>query len=348
MSNFSEESTNILIQWLRKVEIEIFEQNKAGYEERGRDVGKAIGAIYDLDKKKSSENVPASKDFQVDRQWTDTILNELFSFNEMGAEYICSITEATIKTNGLKKLLTHTDSSPMFFRGEHIFGWELISRLGRRYSLSKDDVDNNKVTQLELELLREFQSTVKSDKKLRIKIFANSPIISDSDVGWWSIMQHYDKEYGTRMIDISSSLYSALYFACANWDGTVDEANDGKLYMFPYPPGRTETNTPDMFKDQVVGSEDKIETTVETYFNVKSSFDIPRFRISPVMNNRALSQDGYFVWQRDYDKPLKLMGNHFPFRVHRDYKKSIIKELEAIGYTRDRILAENRFDREQI
>ena len=104
-----------------------------------------------------------------------------------------------------------------------------------------------------------------------------------------------------------------------------------------------------MFKEQVVGSEDKIETTVETYFNVQSSFEIPRFRISPVMNNRALSQDGYFIWQRHFDKPLSFVGgNIFPFRIHRDYKQSIIKELEAIGYTRDRILADNRFDRESI
>lgn len=348
MSNdFSEETINVLTKWLRNAEIELSSINAYGWE----DIGKAISAIHRLPRIEKTQNVPESKDFQVSEQWTDLVLDELFAFNKMGAEYICSVTEATIKINGLKKKLSGASNYPMFFRGEHIFGWELISRLGRKYPQAEDDADGNAVTQLELELLKEFQLKVKSDEALETRIFGNSPMISDDDVGWWSIMQHYDEENGTRMIDITSSLYSALYFACADWDGTVDDKNDGKLYMFPYPPGRTETHTPEMFKNQVVGPEDKIETTVETYFNVKSSFDTPRFRISPVMNNRALSQDGYFIWQRHFDKPFsfdKLGGTIFPFRVHREFKRNIIKELEVLGYTRNRILADNRFDRELI
>ncbi len=349
MSSFSEESANILIQWLRKVELEVVEQNMPGYEERRLDIGKAIGAIYHLQKKESSENIPHSTHHQIDRQWTDTILNEVFEFNSMGAEYICSITEATIKVHGLKKLLAHTSSSPMFFRGEHIFGWDLVSRLGRQHPIAWSNVDSKMATSLELQLLNQFQSKVKSSEELKEKIFGEIPIIADNDVGWWSIMQHYDENSGTRMIDVTSSLYSALYFACADWDGSIDETKDGKLYMFPHPPGRTERYNPDMFKEQIIGSEDQIETTVETYFNVRSSFDIPRMRISPIMNNRALSQDGYFIWQRYFDKPLNFVGgNIFPFRIHREYKRSIIQELEFVGYTRDRILADNRFDRESI
>lgn len=343
---FSDETVSILTKWLRMAELELNKNKTLGWE----DIGKAISAIHRLQKIEKTENIPPSEHFQVTEQWTDLMLDDLFSFNKMGAEYICSITEATIKVNGLKKKLSHTSNYPMFFRGEHIFGWDLISRLGRKYQMNWDEVDSKTVTPLELELLEKFQSKVKSDEILKKRIFGDSPIISDDDVGWWSIMQHYDEENGTRMIDVSSSLYSALYFACVDWDGSIDIENDGKLYMFPTPLGRTETNTPDMFKEQVIGSEDKIETMVETYFDVKSSFDVPRFRVSPVMNNRALSQDGYFVWQSYFDKKINTdyLGNHFPFRVHRDYKKSIIKELEAIGYTRDRILAENRFDREII
>ncbi len=371
-NNFSEETINILTKWLRSAEIELSNVNAHGWE----DIGKAISAIHRLPRIEKSQNVPESEHFQVSEQWTDLVLDELFEFNKMGAEYICSITEATIKVNGLKKLLAGTSNYPMFFRGEHFFGWDLISRLGRQHPLAWSNVDSKEVTPLELKFLKEFQLRVKSDKDLETKIFGNSStvesgnvvwryikklinkifgnshVLADDDVGWWSIMQHYDKDRGTRMIDITSSLYSALYFACADFiDGKVDDKNDGKLYMFPHPPGRTETSTPDMFKEQVIGSEDQIETTMETYFNVKSSFDVPRFRISPVMNNRALSQDGYFIWQRHFDKPFnfdKLGGQIFPFRVHRDYKKSIIKELEAIGYTRNRILADNRFDRESV
>lgn len=344
-NNFSEESIKILTEWLRIAERELYNIDKEAFEH----IGKAIGAIHRIPLLKKLENIPKSDHYQVSEQWTNLVLDDLFAFNKMGAEYICSITEATIKVNGLKKKFSANDNYPMFFRGEHIFGWSLISRLGRKHKIDWDNVDSHKVTPLELELLQKFQENVKSDTELQSKIFGDSPIIPDNDVGWWSIMQHYDDENGTRMIDITSSLYSALYFACADWDGSVNCCKDGKLYMFPFPPGRPETYTPDMFKDQVVGPEDKIQTTVETYFNIESSPKAPRFRVSPVMNNRALSQDGFFIWQKDFDKPFRLDnlgGNIFVFRIHREYKESILKELEAIGYTRDRILAENRFNRD--
>lgn len=374
MSNFSENSTNILIKWLRKAEIEVIEQKIPRYEELRLDIGKAMGAIYKLNKKPKVENVPQSDHFQVTEQWTDLMLNEFFPFNENGAEYICSISEATIKVTSLKNVLSHTSPHPMFFRGEHIFGWELISKLGRQHPDYLNNKNTQSVSELELKLLKKFQKKVKEDKELKNKIFGKSfmllengnvivknskklinkifanNILADNDAGWWSIMQHYDEVNGTRLIDITSSLYSALYFACADWDGSVDEKNDGKLYMFPTPTGRTETSEPDMWKDQIVGSEDKIETEVKEYFNVPDDRNIPRFRISPIMNNRILSQDGYFMWQQYFDRKFNtdMFGNHFPFRIHRDYKKNIIKELESIGYTRERILAENRFDREAI
>lgn len=66
-------------------------------------------------------------------------------------------------------------------------------------------------------------------------------------------MQHYDDNYGTRMIDVTTSLYCALFFASADWDGTVDSSVDGKLYMFPHPPGRGETDFPDRHRGQLIG-----------------------------------------------------------------------------------------------
>ena len=160
--------------------------------------------------------------------------------------------------------------------------------------------------------------------------------------GWWSIMQHYDVDHGTRMLDVTSSMHCGLFFACANWDGSVDTSVDGKLYMFPYQPGRGETKSPDMDRGRVVGSEDQKQLTADEYFTIEGSTDFPRFRVSPARNDRALSQDGFFAWQPNFDQPLQTFQLH-PFRIHRDYKKSILSELSAMGYTRDRILATNRF-----
>ena len=155
-------------------------------------------------------------------------------------------------------------------------------------------------------------------------------------------MQHYDETYGTRMIDVTSSLYCALFFACVNWDGTIDEGVDGKLYMFPYQPGRGETDSPERHRGELIGAEDARNRKVDEYFKVEKHLEMPRFRVSPARNDRALSQDGYFVWQPYFDKPLYTL-QLFPFRIHRDFKTSIVKELASMGYTQDRILSNNRY-----
>lgn len=122
----------------------------------------------------------------------------------------------------------------------------------------------------------------------------------------------------------------------------MDSKVDGKLYMFPYQPGRGETDKPERIRGHLVSPEDERQHSAADYFKVEGSLDIPRFKMSTARNDRALSQDGYFVWQPYFDNPLYTF-QIFPFRVHRDYKESMIKELAAMGYTRDRILAENRF-----
>jgi len=344
---FYESNIRILIKWLGEIQQGLQKQDVSNKKEYITDIGKGINAMGSLQKESPSENIPSSNHYQINNKWIDVILDELFSFNNMGDEYICSVTESTLKTNGLKKLIDKELSTPVFFRGEHNFGWELISKIGRTHTIDWNEEDKHKVTKLELNLLREFQKKVKSDKQLKKKIFDNRKILEDNNAGWWSIMQHYDEVNGTRLIDITSSLYSALYFACANWDGSVDSSIDGKLYMFSSQPGRGETNNPDMWESKVYGCEDNIKTTVKTYFDIQGHTEIPRFRVSPEINNRVLSQDGYFIWQACFDKKFNHIAQRFPLRVHRDYKETIIKELATMGYTRKRILAQNRFNREQ-
>ncbi|MEQ1837464.1 MAG: FRG domain-containing protein [Candidatus Nitrotoga sp.] len=302
----------------------------------------AISAFYDLKREPHSTNVPVSPHFQVDQQWIDAALEELYKFNSMGDEYVCSTVEAVIKCNGIKKLYDNY-STPLYFRGEHKFGWDLKSRIGRKLNIDWNVTDPYNVTPEEKRLLAEFQERCQSNEVTRTMVFGHAGELLPLDhSGWWSLMQHYDEDYGTRMIDLTASLYCALFFASANWDGTVDTSVDGKLYMFPYQPGRGETNFPDRHGNQLIGPEDERKYMVDDYFKVENNLDYPRFRVSPARNDRVLSQDGYFMWQPYFDQSLYTF-QIFPFRIHRDFKLSILKELASMGYTRDRVLANNRF-----
>jgi|GEM_PF-5149288 len=344
MDELYESNTKIQIHWLEDLQRILMKQGhtyKAGDGGHVDNIYKAISAIHKADKIKPSVNVPASPHYQVSDQWTPLIQKELFEFNARGDEYICSTSEALIKCNGLKRALDNFDV-PLYFRGEHNFGWELISKLGRNVSIDWNAEDPNNVTSVELSLMREFQQKVEGDKALKQEIFGDSAILEKDNSGWWSIMQHYDEEHGTRMIDITSSLFCALYFACIDWNGTIDSSIDGKLYLFPYQPGRGQSPSPDTWKDQVIGPEDHVYDSLDDYYKVDSAEDYPRFRRSPIKNDRALSQDGMFIWQTKFTTPQKTF-QIFPFRVHRDYKKSILKELNSMGYTKERILSKDRF-----
>jgi hypothetical protein len=344
MTKIYDGNFRIFIKWLEHMQRALHDQRvpyKSGYGGPIDIIGQAIGALHGLHREPPSPNVPASPHFQVNSQWIDFAAAELYRFNSMGDEYICSTVEAVIKCNGIKKAIDQYDE-PLFYRGEHNFGWELISRLGRKMRVDWTLNDPCNVTEQEKKLLTEFQSRCSSDPETRDLVFGTSDPLPMNHPGWWSLMQHYDASSGTRMIDITSSLYCALFFACANWDGSVDSSVDGKLYMFPKQPGRGETDSPVRHKGILIGPDDQKQNTVDAYFTVEGNVDFPRFKVSPARNDRALSQDGFFVWQPYFDQPLKTF-QIFPFRVHRDYKQSILQELSAMGYTQDRILAENRF-----
>jgi FRG domain len=344
MEELYSSSAKIYINWIQEVQQILLKRGKKYSTGDGGEIDilmKAIAVIAGVQSKPPSENVPLSAHFQVNDSWMPLVRKELFNFNSHGDEYICSTTEAFIKINGIKRTLDRF-SKEMFFRGEHIFGWDLISRLGRKINIDWTKTESSKVTEEELKLVHYFQHKVKTNKALQKKIFGNSSILDDQDSGWWSIMQHYDDEFGTRMIDVTSSVFSALYFACTDWDGSIDKSVDGKLYFFPYQTGRGETDNPDLFRGEIIGTEDFVQHKLKDYFTVTAAKKFPRFKVSPVRNDRALSQDGYFTWQPEFNQPLQLF-QHFPFRIHRDFKQSILGELKSMGYTKDRILNEKRF-----
>jgi hypothetical protein len=266
------------------------------------------------------------------------VQEELFRFNQHGTEYIGSCSEAMMKCHGIKRALDQFQET-MYFRGEHRFGWALLPRVSRSGAIDIDEF--TKVTPEELCAVRRFQHEVLDDPKKTNSIFGSRPPLDIDDAGWWHLMQHYSEVEATRMIDVTTSIFCALYFACANWDGDIDDTVDGKLYMFPQQPGRGDTATPQRFRSTgpIISGEDVTQSALVDYFNVEDGFEFPRFRTATYRNDRALAQDGYFMWQPNFNKPLKTY-QIMPFRVFRGAKREIVAELAAIGYTRARILGD--------
>lgn len=303
-------------------------------------IGKTLSSIHSLVLPATPKHVPPDppedKISTISTSWLQIIEDEIFRFNSYGTEYIGSCTDALIKIQGIKRKLDQF-SNTTIFRGEHRFGWPLIPKFARNRNI--EIKDPRRVTPEELEAMRYFQNSVLHSDDLKVKIFGNSNPLDIEHPSWWHIMQHYDTIHGTRMIDVTSSLFSALYFACADWNGEVDETTDGKLYMFPYLPGRTDNKKPERCETsgRIISGEDESKDKLSEYFSIEDGIDFPRFRHATNPNDRSLAQDGFFAWQPYFTKPLKTFQT-FPFRVFRGAKIEILSELSSIGYTRDRII----------
>lgn len=336
----TEASREILISWLNRFDKLAHEHQRAADKSTADihdAISKAISALRAIRLDPPPDPVPLSTAFLIDGDWLTTLEEELFRFNQCGTGYIASCAEALVKCHGVKRTLDKF-GSPMFFRGEHRFGWELLPRFARKNT--GPTIENPlRVTPQELDAVRRFQQDVLGDTDKSKEIFGDGPTLGMEDAGWWHLMQHYDDVDGTRMIDVTTSIFCALYFACANWDGSVDESVDGKFYMFPYPPGREDTPNPERCSKTglLSGEEDETQLTLEEYFTVEGRDEIPRFRRAIYRNDRVLAQDGYFVWQPMFMSSLRTF-QICPFRIYRGAKQEIIAELASIGYTRERIL----------
>jgi len=270
--------------------------------------------------------------------WLNLALRELQEFNRNGAEYINSCSEALIKSHGvINWLYAGANRKRIFYRGEHKYSWDLKPRVGR--GLCKHDPsDPLRITDCELGLLAEFQARVQSDVETRKSIFGQRQVPPEDDPEWWALMAHYDSKHGTRMIDLTSSLFCGLFFACADWNGSIDESIDGALYLLHSEPWRPESKDPHIIRGRIVGFKDPWMTSARQYFNLPKHPDTLRFREARDRNERLIAQDGFFVWQPKFDEPLLGDVQRFKFRIYREAKKHILRELYSIGYTALRIV----------
>lgn len=267
--------------------------------------------------------------------WLDLALREIEGLNSEGNNAICSVTEAHWKVHGIMNWWQQTNCGPLFFRGEHNSNWSLISSAGRS-GLTPSATNPLSVSSEEMAELRRFQASVQVDQQLSSDVFPDGRVLSLESAEWWALMQHYNG--GTRLIDITSSIFCALFFACAGWDGTVDADSDGAVYLFPTTAtGRKAVLKPELFRGQNNGPTDQLHPTAGDYFDVHAHQDIIRFRESFQRSDRLLAQDGYFLWQPIFDQPLNV-GQHFKFRVPGAKKRDVLRELYSIGYTARRLI----------
>jgi hypothetical protein len=266
--------------------------------------------------------------------WMNIVLEYLKEFNKYGNCYINSCGEALLKTFGIKNLMNKgSNIKPIFFRGEHIYGRELIPRIVRTTGLRHCDSNLLEATKEELEHLRAFRwRYIRSNLKWYLQ-----SILTGEKINWWSLMAHYDDRVGTRMIDITSSIFCALYFSCVDWDGSINTDVDGCLYFLWNNNWRPDTDRPHMSRGRIDDFRDQKQYSTNKYYSVHGSPDTLRFRESPDSNERLVYQDGYFIWQPKFGEPLDI-GQHHKFRIHKDSKINILRELYSIGYTANRIV----------
>jgi len=264
------------------------------------------------------------------------------SFGRAGAGAIATTGEALALTNSFARPL---GAEKVYFRGEHQYGYELKSRAQRKM---EEDFGapleaTNGITERELAELRRFQKQVKCSPYFEEEIVHGNGLPADDDPEWLPIMQHYDVEFGTRLLDITRSIFTGLHFACIDWDGTIDFDTDGLLYIF-FDQGRYYAYEPaGGFNDEI--SEFVPGNVARTFKDWHHPQYMHHFNSSQ-SSMRELAQDGLFLVQGDLgSKPV--FGGKYEFKVciPRWAKARIIEEIWLAGYTPEKIV---RGDREQL
>jgi len=267
----------------------------------------------------------------VNSNWHRLALeNFVDSFGRYGSDAVSSVAEATFYANAFASAF---GAYNLFFRGEQCYGFELRSRAERL--LSDSLAKEAGITKQELDELRRFQGEVESDKELKDSIKKQGEIPDKESALWLPIMQHYDETFGTRLLDISSSVYTGLYFACVGWDGTIDEEHDGILYSFMLCSsgltirGFYYDDKPENFDDEM---DNIAPDLIGNSFRDWEHPEILRLYRSSSASDREIAQDGCFLVKGALKEGYGF-GQGFKYRVPAEVKHKIAKELWLAGYT---------------
>lgn len=247
--------------------------------------------------------------------------------NIASSNCIKSVSDATIKTSAFLSTIAGAaanNSNRYLFRGQGNIQYELKPRLGRvlaekiEKGEAKIPKEYLKVTEVELEDFENFKKAWPDFPKHKLDEVITEEF-DEEHIGWWVMMQHFAEAYGngTRMLDVTSNLLVALFFACVGWnDGLVDDQNDGVLYFF--------------LEGQGSAVDDFSERTLPKHVNLfDAQHDIPHMIFNPPHNERSKAQGGAFVWwPKFWEQPE---SNVYYLRIPKECKLSIAKELLSFG-----------------
>ena len=274
---------------------------------------------------------------EYNESWTNIVFEKIVSnFGQYGNQTVSSIEEAVCYSYTLAELFS---SHQLFYRGEHHYGYALKSRAERNMDQS---IDNNiGLTAREIEELYRFQREAKRSKFIKKEIKGKGFFLPNkNDPVWLPIMQHYDEEFGTRLLDISSSIYTGLYFSCIDWNGEVDTTQDGILYLFLR--GGTGLTARGFYYDRKPDDfdpsfDDIAPKDIRKSFNNWEHPEYFRIYKSSSTSPREIAQDGWFLIRGDLNKPSQF-GQGFKFRIPASAKLRIAKQLWLTGYTPERMV----------
>jgi hypothetical protein len=215
----------------------------------------------------------------------------------------------------------------VFFRGQSNIEWELRPTMGRYFYENKIPIeDPSNVTQLELDALSDFirawnSGDISPDPIDQGK--ANS--IPGTSAAWWILMQHYRrKEDRTRLLDITSSIFSGFYFASQDFTDDKGIQKDGVLYLICDKnfQGRYQYSGASRNWDDLEAEE------LQSLFAVEH-LDTPRLLITQHENERLKTQMGALLWWPKFNEPYRSPFAYL--RVPASSKERIRNELASYG-----------------
>ena len=246
----------------------------------------------------------------------------------LAREDVRSVADAFVKATPILRVLETVGHPNYVFRGHRDISWRLLPRKGRALIDSgwtppyPDEILSvrrlTKVLPEELTALKAFQHQWDSNRDVdeldRLKE------LPADHAEWWFRMQHYDKGDGTRLLDLTTSLTSALLFACVNWStGEVDDSTDGAIYFWA---AGTNANIDDFLLKDLPKTAEKLFTDYT---------DAPRFILNPPHNERSKAQSGSFIWWPRFWENPPYGGPHY-LRISADAKSSIVRDLLCMGF----------------
>lgn len=287
------------------------------------------------------ESIPSGKQgFMLEfNKWIYFAHIELL--RQMEGEKVRTVGQALSLANGYFNSVSQDRKVPQkcFFRGETEIGYPLLSRMGRKFQREGLSAEFSKVTVEEIEDLDRFKEWFKKNESLiHPEDQEKYKNISNVSPEWWQLMQHYDQDDGTRLLDITSSLFIGLYFACVSWRGEVDDTVDGILYLLSdsiLGARFMVKNKEDHFITYDSEVVDIIPNTDKDFFTVK--YKVPRIYLPEATNERQKFQAGAFLWWPEFNNPLQ--GGGIPY-LHIDgrSKKHILRELWSYGITPAKVI----------